>query len=304
MSVTSTNLGDVTVIGCGLIGGSLVKGLRRGGGASAVSAVDKAEVLEIAAPHLDDSAEPGSAKAASLIAKADLVVLAMPIGAIITSLGSVLAGVRQGTVVTDTGSVKKPVVAAARSHARASSFVGGHPMAGREVGGFEASSADLFEGARWFIVEDRAGGAPSPDRTNHDRVASLATALGAEPVLIDAETHDRAMAYVSHAPQLIASAVYSAAARAGFIGEAGPGFRDVTRISGAPVSTWRDIFETNRVELASALGEILEPLVELRRRLAEGDPAAVRSALALLEEVQAAKARRQADRRSKGERLA
>src|SRR6185295_20141108 len=100
-----------------------------------------------------------------------------------------------------------------------------------------------------------------------DRATALAEAVGAEPTPIAAAAHDRAMAYVSHAPQLVASAVYAVAARAGVIGEAGPGFRDVTRISGAPASTWRDIFETNRDALCVALGEFLEPLVELRRRL-------------------------------------
>jgi prephenate dehydrogenase len=231
-----------------------------------------------------------------------LVVLAMPIGAIVDSLSWVLATASKGAVVTDTGSVKKPVVAAARSNANASRFVAGHPMAGREVGGFEASSPDLFERARWFIAEDLSKGAPQADPAALARIEALARAVGAEPALIDAAAHDRAMAYVSHAPHLIASALYAMAARAGVLAEAGPGFRDVTRISGAPSSTWRDIFETNRAELASALGEILEPLVELRRGLAAGEEGAVLAALALLDEAQTAKARQQAELQSKGER--
>src|SRR5689334_16299845 len=137
---TLATLGRVTVIGCGLIGGSLVKALRAKGGAESVSAVDGAEVLKKAGPWLDASAEAGSAEAKALVAGSDLVVLAVPIGAIIGSLGWVLSTVQKGAVVTDTGSVKKPIVAAARAHGNAAAFVAGHPMAGREVGGFEASS--------------------------------------------------------------------------------------------------------------------------------------------------------------------
>jgi prephenate dehydrogenase len=299
--VGSAALRQVTVIGCGLIGGSLVKALRARRAAARLSAIDRPDVLRAARPYLDADADAGSTKATSLVASSDLVILAMPIGAIISSLDWVLASIPQGGVVTDTGSVKRPIVVAARSNANAASFVAGHPMAGREVGGFEASSADLFEKARWFLVKD--AGTDGRDRQSVDRVVALARAVGAEPMEIEAGAHDRAMAYVSHAPQLVASAVYSVAARAGVLDQAGPGFRDVTRISGGPASTWRDIFDANRDELASALGEILEPLVELRRRLVEGDATAIASAVALLDEAHAAKAKRLSEMPPKGEPL-
>jgi prephenate dehydrogenase len=282
-------LGQVTVIGCGLIGGSLIKALRARSAASRLCGVDATIVLDGARSYLDDCADTGSAKATTLVATSDLVVLAMPISAIIGNLGWVLGTIQSGAVVTDTGSVKEPIVLAARSSPNASSFVGGHPMAGREVGGFEASTADLFERARWFLVDEAAGQKESSHRRAFDRAALLAGSVGAEPTTIDAAMHDRAMAYVSHAPQLIASAVYSVAARAGVLGEAGPGFRDVTRISGAPASTWRDIFETNRKEIASALAEIIEPLAELRQLLEVGDRSAVDRAVSLLEGAQSAK---------------
>jgi prephenate dehydrogenase/3-phosphoshikimate 1-carboxyvinyltransferase len=295
---------QVTVIGCGLIGGSLLKALRAKGETARLSAVDRPDVLAAAGELLDDAAEAGSTKASSLVHASDLVVLAMPIGGIIRSLDWVLAAISDEAVVTDTGSVKRPIVAAARSSSRVSRFVAGHPMAGREIGGFEASSADLFEKARWFIMKEAGeGSAAAPDRAAIDRVAALARAVGAEPVQIEPDAHDRAMAYVSHAPQLISSAVYATAARAGVLGEAGPGFRDVTRISGAPATMWRDIFETNRDELAAALGDILEPLVELSRMLRSGDAKAIDSAVHLLQEAHAEKARRNASLRPKGEPL-
>jgi prephenate dehydrogenase len=280
-------LGRVAVVGCGLIGGSIVQGLRKTGRARRLSAVDHPPVLSAARAYLDAAAEPGSAEARELVRDADLVVLAVPVFAIIQSLEWVLGAVGDDTVVTDTGSVKKPILAAARSHPRGARFVAGHPMAGRETGGFESASGELFEGSRWFVVSELEG-ATTEDRAR-DRVVALAQALGAEPRMIGAEAHDRAMAYVSHVPQLIASALYGVASGAGVLGEAGPGFRDATRIAGGPPSMWRDIFQSNRREIAAALTQLLEPLVELRDRLAAGDDRAIDAAIALLERAHQAK---------------
>jgi len=120
-------------------------------------------------------------------------------------------------------------------------------------------------------------------------------------VTLDADAHDRAMAYVSHVPQLIASALYGVAARAGVLGEAGPGFRDLTRIAGGPPPVWRDIFESNRQEIAAALGNILEPLVDFRNKLAAGDEKALDAAIALLERAHVAKSDKPPTRRTGGE---
>src|SRR6266542_3510595 len=281
-------LGEVTVVGCGLIGGSLVKSLRARASASRLYAIDQERVLAAARPYIDDAATPASARGTELLARSELVVLAVPVGAIMTSLTWVLDSMGADAVVTDTGSVKKPVVAAAAQHARGSRFIGGHPMAGREIGGFEAASPDLFEGARWFLVAG-APGATGNGPDAFERAASLARAVGGVPARIDADAHDRAMAYVSHVPQLLASALFAVAARAGVLGEAGPGFRDMTRISGGPSSIWRDIFEANREHIGAALGCILEPLEELKKGLARGDEDAIVAAVALLEQAHAAR---------------
>jgi prephenate dehydrogenase len=102
-------------------------------------------------------------------------------------------------------------------------------------------------------------------------------------------------------PQLVASALYGVAARSGVLGEAGSGFRDLTRIAGGPPSMWRDIFESNRREIADALGQLLEPLIELHNQLANGDPKALDAAIALLERAHHAKSNRPAARRPAGE---
>jgi prephenate dehydrogenase len=291
-------LGRVTVIGCGLIGGSLVKRLRERHEAVRVSAIDRQEVLHAARAYLDDGATPGAPAAVALVADSDLVVLATPANTIVRDIAWVLEAVGPDAVVTDTGSVKQPIVEAAARHERAGRFVGGHPMAGREIGGFDASSPDLFEGARWFIVAASLEGATdrSPDSTVRmtysdamARVVELVGAVGAEPIFVEADAHDRAMAYVSHLPQLLASALYGVAARAGVLGHAGAGFRDVTRIAGGPRAMWRDIFEANRQKIATALGDVVDPLVRVRDALAQDGDAGISAALDLLEQAHLAR---------------
>jgi len=214
------------------------------------------------------------------------VVLATPVSAIIESATWVLDAIDAGAVVTDTGSVKGAVLEGIVGHPRARRFVAGHPMTGREIGGFEASSPGLFEGAQWFLVS-AADAAPDADAL--ERAARLASTLGAAVVAMNAADHDRAMAFVSHAPQLVASAMYEAAARAGALAQAGPGFRDVTRIAGGPISVWADIFRANSGPIAEALDQVLAPLVALREQLAAGTHGTIEPAVKLLEQVQRAR---------------
>jgi prephenate dehydrogenase len=306
-------LGRVTVIGCGLIGGSLVKRLRDRHEAVRVSAIDRQEVLDAARAYLDDGATPGAPAAVALVADSDLVVLATPTSTIVRDIGWVLDAVGPDAVVTDTGSVKQPIVEAAARQQRAERFVGGHPMAGREIGGFDASSPGLFEGTRWFIVAGTSlEGATerSPDSTVRmtysdamARVVELVGAVGAEPIFVEADAHDRAMAYVSHVPQLLASALYAVAARAGVLGQAGAGFRDVTRIAGGPRAMWRDIFEANRQKIATALGDVVDPLVRVRDALAQDGEAGLSAALDLLEQAYLARSKLLSSDRSSTEPL-
>jgi prephenate dehydrogenase len=303
-------LGRVTIIGCGLIGGSLMKRLREKKSATRVSVVDSEAVLAAARPYIDEGATPGSPSKVAMVADSDLVILATPVSCIVRDLEWALDAVGPDAVVTDTGSVKQSIVGLAARHERGSRFVGGHPMAGREVGGFDASSADLFEGARWFIVPPPVALGASAEagatvRFTHSdalaRVVELVGAVGAEPIFVESEAHDRAMAYVSHAPQVVASAILGAAARAGALADAGPGFRDVTRIAGGPEAMWRDIFASNRRNIAQVLGELLEPLIQVRDALLGDDEAGVLAALELLGQAQIARSTMTSlERRSRG----
>jgi prephenate dehydrogenase len=292
-------LGRVTVVGCGLIGGSLVKRLHGRESITRLSVIDRAEVLASATAYIDEGASPGQPSAVAMVADSDLVVLATPVGIIARDLAWVLDAIGPDAVVTDTGSVKQPIADAAARHERGTRFVGGHPMAGHEAGGFDASSADMFEGARWFVVAPPMTSGSAREtagatiRLTHSdalaRVVELIGVMGAEPVFVEPDVHDRAMAFVSHAPQLIASAVFAAGAGAGVLGDAGPGFRDMTRIAGGPAAMWHDIFSFNRQRIANALGVIIESLSRVRDGLAKNDDAGLSTALELLEQAHVAR---------------
>jgi prephenate dehydrogenase len=233
----------VAVVGLGLVGGSVARALRRAG--YRVIGVDRASVLRraraaraitIAAPNLRQAA-----------AEADVVVLAAPPVANRALLRRLTA--YDGLVVTDVGSVKSPIVRDAR-RLGLHRFVGGHPIAGSERAGCEASRPDLFRGHAWAVV-------PGGDRAALRTVEALVRATGARPVQMDAGEHDRVLAYLSHLPQLAAWALLGAArgdaAARRRLALAGPGFRDMTRLARSPRALWREILAENRREVGRAI---------------------------------------------------
>jgi prephenate dehydrogenase len=164
-----------------------------------------------------------------------------------------------GLVITDVTSVKGPIVREAR-RLGLRRFVGGHPIAGNEGRGFAASSADLFRGRAWVLTPEGA----MPDAVR--RVREIARAAGARPVTLGAGAHDRALAFLSHLPQVVAWALAAAAeadpvARRA-LGLAGPGFRDMTRLARSPRPLWREILAENRGEVSRALAAFARALGE------------------------------------------
>jgi prephenate dehydrogenase len=241
----------VAIVGLGLVGGSLARALSAVG--YRVTGIDARSVL-------------GRARAAGAIARgatdveavagADVVVLAAPPAANLRLLRRLAKAAGAGLVVTDVTSVKSPIVREAARLGLAG-FVGGHPMAGNEKRGFAASSSALFRGAPWWLV-------PARDERATGRVRSLVRAVGARPVTTDAATHDRAVAFLSHAPQVVAWALREVAladpvARR-HLERAGPGFRDMTRLARSPRPLWRDILTSNRVEIRRALAALVRRL--------------------------------------------
>jgi len=246
---------SVAIIGLGLVGGSLARALTRKG--YRVTGIDWPLVVRQAQRT---RAITRGATRAEAAARSDVVVLAAPPATNLRLLKRLAKVAPPGLILTDVSSVKRAIVGeAARLGLRG--FVGGHPMAGTEKQGFSASRADLFEGATWWLV-------PSRSRRANRAVRTLVRDAGARPVITAAARHDRVMAFLSHAPQVVAWALLDAA-RADPVARrqlrhAGPGFRGMTRLARSPRALWHDILGANRVEVTRALAALRRAL-ERRR---------------------------------------
>jgi prephenate dehydrogenase len=257
----------VGIVGLGLIGGSIALAAREIWPTSLVIGVDNKEVLETAMRlHAIDVA----ADDAVVLAEADLVILAAPVRQNIELLEMLDENVRQAAVITDVGSTKRAVVEAARGLPARFRFIGGHPLGGAAKGGLEHARSDLFAGRPWLLT-------PTSDRDPGDAVEKLSSfirALGAEPRVMDVATHDRLLAFLSHLPQLTASALM------GVVGDAvgpdglalsGKGLADTTRLASSPADIWRDIAATNADQIGPALDALIAVLQDLRRDLPDGE---------------------------------
>ena len=256
----------VGIVGLGLIGGSIALAARQLWPTALVIAVDNKDVLETAMRlHAIDVA----ADDLVVLAEADVVILAAPVRQNIAVMAELDENVRQPAIVTDTGSTKRATVDAARGLPPRLTFVGGHPLAGAAVGGLEHARADLFKGRPWLLT-------PSGDATGPamEKLSAFVEALGAVPRIVTPAAHDRLIAYLSHLPQLTASAlmhVVGEAAGAEDLDLAGRGLLDTTRLASSPPDIWTDIAATNADEIGPALDTLIDLLQELRRDLNEGD---------------------------------
>jgi prephenate dehydrogenase len=245
-------LDRLAVVGTGLIGTSVGLAAKRAG-VGAVSAFDPDE------RSLAVAAERGAVDAAASLEEAvegaSLVVVAAPVAKLVSVVPSALE--RGDATVTDVGSTKAAVCAAAAGNGR---FVGGHPMCGSEARGPEHATADLFEGATWFLTP-----VPETDAASLRLVHGFVSGLGATPVAIEPETHDRVVALTSHLPHALANLLVNQAGANRVEGHdplaaAGGSLREMTRVAGANPRIWVDIF----LENASVLGQ---SLADHRRRV-------------------------------------
>jgi prephenate dehydrogenase len=260
----------IAVLGVGLIGGSIGLAARARLDAE-VTGFDPDRALLDRAVELGaiDSARESVAAA---VEAAELVFCAAPVTALPGVAAEALDAATHDCAVTDVGSVKRDVIAALGGENR---FVGGHPLAGAETSGVENARADLFEGARWYLTPtENTGG------LLYDRVQRAVAEIGARPQAIEAETHDRLMATVSHLPHVVANVLVNQAAtalseEAEGLPEVGPSFRDATRVAGANPAIWGDIFAGNREAVASEIDALGARLHEAAELLRSGDRAEV-----------------------------
>lgn len=255
----------LAVIGTGLIGASAGLAARRAGLGEAAGWDEDPAVLEVAAER--GAVRPVGSLAEAL-ADAEAALVAVPVAALPAVVRDVLAAAPAECTVTDAGSTKGAVCAAAGDDPR---FVGGHPICGAETRGPGRASADLFAGATWFLTP-LATTEPERYRAAH----ALVSALGARPVAIDPDAHDRLVAVTSHLPHALANVLLNQAGSARVDGHdplatAGGALRDMTRVAGANPRIWVDIFLENRRALAAALAEHRRRIEQLEGALAAAD---------------------------------
>ena len=248
----------VAIVGLGLVGGSLARALSAAG--YRVIGHDRSRVLRQAVAA--GAIAVASRSVPLAVADADIVVLAASPRTNRRLLPQAARAARAGAALTDVGSVKRGICGDARRRGL-TRFVGGHPMAGREASGFAASTPDLFHGRRWILTPD-AGTTPAALRA----VRALVRAAGARPVVMTPAEHDRAVAFLSHVPQVVAWALFGAAQQdrvaKRHLDVAGPAFRDMTRLAGSPRRLWREILRENHAEVTAALKSLV---LQLRRRI-------------------------------------
>ncbi len=253
----------ITIIGLGLMGGSLALALGEQGGCAITG-------FDVSSESMEKAYDRGliQKKAISLkeaVSEAELVILATPVGSFTGICGAIARDLRPGTIVTDLGSVKCPAMEAAKALPEDVFFIGGHPLAGSEKGGLEAATATLFENAYYFLTPKEGS-----QEATINRLKTWVSTLGAFPVIVKAAEHDRILARTSHFPHVMASLL------ATIVGEeaddtlaafTGSGFRDTTRIAAGNPTLWEEILHLNRKELSLCLLQTEEKVREVRQAL-------------------------------------
>jgi cyclohexadieny/prephenate dehydrogenase len=263
----------VAIIGLGLIGSSIARGVRealpdvRLSGYDADPAVrGRARELSLADNVPDDPAEA--------VAQADLVVLCVPVGAMQAAARAIAPGLEPDTIVSDVGSCKGPVLRALRNALPDALIIPGHPIAGTERSGPDAGFAALFH-RRWCILTPEQGA----NAKAVERLAAFWQALGAKVEIMDAERHDLVLAVTSHLPHLIAFTIVGTASHLEEVTEgevikySAGGFRDFTRIAASDPTMWRDVFLANREAVLEVLHHFQDDLDGLVKAIRSGDGA-------------------------------
>jgi prephenate dehydrogenase len=268
----------LAVVGVGLLGGSVAQAARARGLARRIVGVSR-EPARLAAALRDGTLDAATDDLGDGVRDADVVVLAAPVLANETLLARLWPLVAEGVHVTDVGSTKRGIVQTARrltAAGRAVAFVGSHPMAGSERSGYHAARADLLEGALVIVTPTEAS-----DASVVKRITELWERCGARVTTLDPETHDRAVAVVSHLPQVVARALVDAVGRfePAALDVAGRGFRDTTRIAASDPIVWREILVANRDAVTGSLQAFRAALDDLQRIIEAGDGAALEQRL-------------------------
>ena len=260
----------ISIVGLGLIGGSWGLALRSHGFRGIRIGSDRPEVLKraLAAGAIDEARED----VADGVSDADLVILATGVGGILDLLPRLSRAVSHRALVTDVGSTKRLICQRAREvFGKEPLFLGGHPLAGKERSGIDNAEEQLFEKVVYALTP------LSPDHLSDERVRAffdLVKGTGAHPFVTDPTAHDRAVAYLSHLPQLLSSGLASLIAEHSAeeflpLELAASGFRDMTRLAESPYAVWRDICLTNIENIQAALESLIQKLESMKVHLSD-----------------------------------
>lgn len=259
----------IAIVGVGLIGGSLGQALKK------LSAKVHVRGIGRDAERLQRAVELGAIDEFDLsVEKAlrdrDLVVLATPVEHILQMLETLGPNLDPGTVVTDVGSTKRLICRRARHHLPSGNeFIGGHPVAGREVSGVDNSLPRLFQQSPYILCPQ-----PGIRSQNLQSMIRMVEGLGAKPTVMDAEDHDLFISWTSHLPQLISTALAGVSALEDtadhkLVRISGTGFRDMIRLAGSPYAVWKGILETNDDNIDLTLEAFIRQLEKMRSDLKE-----------------------------------
>ncbi len=280
-------LGKLVIIGVGLIGGSFALALRKAGLVTHIVGIGRSQ------QNMQCAVECGvideiAADMASALHQADLVLLAMPVGQTAHIMERIAPHLQANTIITDAGSTKQDVIAAARHHLPMQNrhhFVPGHPIAGTEQSGAQAAQADLYHNKHVILT-------PLPETSMDavERVSELWQACGAQVSLIPAHEHDQVLAATSHLPHILAFTLmnhlhHSTSNPENLLRFAGSGFRDFTRIASSSPEMWRDICLANREALLKQIDAYQNELIALQDMLKNNNGEALQQAFSQAREV-------------------
>jgi len=262
---------QITIIGTGLIGGSLALALRKKKFAGRIVGCDREGTLERA--RMRGAIDHGTVNPGDAVRGSQLIVLATPVLAIVDLIERVGPVLPAKALLTDVGSTKAAIVERAQQvlgKSAARKFLPGHPMAGKELSGVDYADPDLFQNAVWFLTP-LAG-----QNLNEGLFAEYAgwiDAIGARIAMLPADEHDRLCAWISHVPQMISTALAAAlveefGSEAPLLPAGGRALQEMTRISSSPYSMWRDVAISNKKNLESALWKVEQRLAHIRENLA------------------------------------
>ena len=285
---TAPHFKRLALIGCGLMGGSFALALRQAGLVQHIAGFSASEKTRQRAVQLG-VIDQACTSVAEAVQGADLVLLAVPVGAMHSSFAAMRDVLQPSALLMDVGSTKCDVIAAAQATLgeRLSCFVPAHPIAGKEVAGIEHAESTLYQNRRTILT-------PLP-KTGIQRLQAahgVWSAIGSHVSTMTPETHDATFAAVSHLPHVLAFAAVNALTAqtqgAEFLEMAGPGFRDFSRIAASDAAVWRDILSANHAEVLSQMSHFRKALEQFENALKHGDSQALERLIQQASDVRAA----------------